>query len=87
MQVVTSKQTVATPGALAAIPEVEMMAAVSAHMHGHWGELEEEDQELNQLALADKGRVMSAWEHEGVRFWIITDEGWDITTVLLPEEY
>ena len=87
---------VATPGALEAIrasgqtPEVFL----GAHLEGYWGgELCEEDRRLNDEALIDGSRLLSAYRTlRGEKLWIITEaEGDDgrrySTTILLPDEY
>lgn len=63
------------------------------HMCGDWGDLCEEDVEANNQSFEWKGRLMSVWtarkeNHEEIcKFWIITDSGWQVTTLLLPSEY
>lgn len=87
---------VATPGALEAIqasgqsPEVFL----AAHLDGYWGgDLCEEDQLLNDEALIDGSRLLSAYRTlRGERLWIITEAADDhgrrySTTILRPEEY
>ena len=88
-------QIVATPGAIEAIrasgqtPEVFL----GAHLEGYWGELCEEDLRLNDEALIDGSRLLSAYKTlRGVKLWIITEAENDdgrrySTTVLLPDEY
>jgi hypothetical protein len=87
---------VATPGALDAIrasgqtPEVFL----AAHLDGYWGgDLCEEDRLLNDEALLDGSRLLSAYRTlRGVRIWIITEAAGDdgrraATTILLASEY
>ena len=89
-------QVVATPAALEAIrasgqsPEVFL----GAHVEGFWGgDLCEEDRLLNDEALIDGSRLLSAYRTlRGQRLWIITEaEGDDgrraSSCLLLPEEY
>ena len=89
-------QIVATPGALEAMrasgqsPEVFL----SAHLEGYWGgELCEEDRRLNDEALIDGSRILSAYKTlRGDRLWIITEAVGDdgrraSSCLLLPEEY
>jgi len=89
-------QVVATPGAIEAMrasgqtPEVFL----GAHLEGHWGgELCEEDRLLNEEALIDGSRLLSAYSTlRNVKLWIITEaEGDDgrraSTCILLPDEY
>lgn len=85
-----------TSGALEAIkssgqsPEV----FIAAHLEGYWGgELCEEDRLLNDEALIDGSRLLSAYSTlRGVKLWVITEAADDedrgsSATILLPEEY
>ncbi len=87
---------VATPGALEAIrasgqsPEIFL----DAHLEGYWGgELDEEDRQLNDEALIDGSRLLSAYRTlRGEKLWIITEAADDFgrrysTTILRPEDY
>jgi len=87
---------VATPGALDAIrasgqtPEVFL----AAHLDGYWGDdLCEDDRRLNDEALLDGSRLLSAYRTlRGERVWIVTEAADDLgrrysTTILRPEEY
>lgn len=80
---------VATPGALAAIPEEEILAALARHHAGDWGEeLCPEDRQENERSLENGSRLLSAYRStSGTRFWIITEADRSATTVLLPSEY
>lgn len=85
----------ATPAALAAIEAAGQGADefVGRHLRGDWGEVGGEDRRLNDEALSDGSRLLSAFTTAGgVRLWIITeaaDEGGirAATTILLPNEY
>lgn len=79
---------VATPNALNSIPDNEILAALSRHVRGDWGELDADDKAANESALLHGGRLLSAYvSSQGVRFWIITEWDRSVTTVLLPEDY
>jgi hypothetical protein len=88
-------QVVATPTALEALDASGQTPAffLDRHVRGNWGELSEEDRRLNDAALLDGSRLLSAYRTlKGVRFWIITEAADDlghraITTLLLPDEY
>ena len=86
----------ATPGALDAIRASGQTPGVflSAHLDGYWGiDLCEEDQRINDQALIDGSRLLSAYRTlRGERLWIITEAVGDdgrrySTTILLPDEY
>jgi hypothetical protein len=87
---------VATPGALEALAESGQTPAffLDQHTSGNWGVVDEEDWRLNDEALKDGGRILSAYlTLKGRRLWIITEAADDdnghrtATTLLLPEEY
>jgi hypothetical protein len=85
----------ATPGALEAMAESGQQAAffLNRHVVGDWGEICQEDALLNDEALKDGTRLLSAYSTlKGVRIWIITEAADDsgqrpATTILLPDEY
>jgi hypothetical protein len=81
-------QVVITSNAQQAIPPAEVNAALARHAGGDWGELCEEDRQLNEHSLDEGGRLLSAYaDTDGTRFWIITECDRSVTTVLLPEDY
>lgn len=85
----------ATPGAMEALKEAgeSPTALLKRHARGDWGDLCDEDKELNDGAVTDGSRILSAYVLEtGVKLWIITEAandqgGREATTILLPEEY
>lgn len=85
----TLGQTVATPGALAAMEQsgISPLALLSRHQRGDWGDLEEEDKVANDNALKAGRRVLSAYRFDKVTLWVITEADRSTTTILLPEEY
>jgi hypothetical protein len=53
-----------------------------------WGEMCEEDKEMNDLALKEGGRIFASYEKEGMpKIWIITEWDRSVTTILFPSEY
>ena len=77
-----------TPGVRDGIPPSEMLQAMRRHANGDWGDLDPEDRKANDLSLKDGSRLLSAYHaKDGTKFWIITEAGRSMTTVLLPEEY
>lgn len=81
-------RTVATRGALSALTNDEILLALARHVRGDWGELDDEDQASNEVALQTGGRLLSVYfsaKHE--KFYIITEWDRSVTTVLLPHEY
>ena len=88
-------QVVATPGALEAMEESGQAPAffLDRHVAGDWGEVDAEDGQLNNDALKDGSRILSAYRTlKGKKLWIITEATDDqghraATTILLPDEY
>lgn len=81
-------QLVATPGALKALDDAELLSMVSRHARGDWGELSDADWNENELALKEGFRLLSAYTAKsGARIWVITEADRSATTALLPEEY
>jgi hypothetical protein len=88
-------QVLATPGALEALQESGQTPDffLEKHHRCDWGEVCDEDKQLNDQALVDGSRLLSAYRTlKNVRIWIITeavdDEGHRAaSTLLLPEEY
>ena len=79
---------VATPGALNAAPSQEaLMNLVQRHASRDWGDLDAHDKEANEIAVREGLRILSAYELEGIRFWVITESDRSATTILLPDEY
>lgn len=81
-------QLVATPNALNCIPPDEIIAALTRHLRGDWGEVCAEDKRANNAALAKGGRLLSVYRSKrDIKFWLITEADRSVTTVLLPEDY
>src|SRR5207302_5983110 len=90
-------QVVATPGAIEALERAGQTpwSLVARHVAGDWGELSEDDRQLNNEALKDGSRILSAYtlnDEAKTKVWVITDAEDDhgsraATTLLLPDEY
>lgn len=83
-------QTVATPGALAALAEAEQNPAffIDRHVTGDWGEIDADDRQANEDALLHGERLLSAYRTlKGEKIWIITEADRSSTCILLPDEY
>lgn len=68
---------------------LEIDLSLAKHITGDWGNLDEDDKMLNDMAVVDGGRILSAYEigEDKVKIWIITEADRSYTTILLPEEY
>lgn len=88
-------QTVITRGIAARMQEdnefgLFVMVSLERHKNGDWGNLCDEDKALNDEALKDGNRLMSAYnrkDHPDDKIWIITEADRSVTTVLFPNEY
>ena len=81
-------QIVTTSNALTKITHEDILPALGRHVRGDWGDLDPEDWQANESALARGGRLFSAYHSaDGVKFYIITEWDRSVTTVLLPEDY
>jgi hypothetical protein len=88
-------QVVATPGALEVLEASGQTPQffLEKHQRGDWGEVCQEDKELNDQSLVDGSRILSAYKTlMGDRLWLITEAVGDdgrrsSTTILLPSEY
>lgn len=67
----------------------ELIKCVARHSQCDWGDLCEEDKQLNDSAVVDGGRILSCYHIgcDNTKIWIITEADRSYTTILLPEEY
>jgi hypothetical protein len=80
-------QIVATPGALQAIPPEVITASIRRHVTGDYGDLDDGDKQANTWSIEHGERILSAYEHNGSRYYVITERTRELATVLLCEEY
>jgi hypothetical protein len=83
-------QIVATPGALEALAESGQTPDffLAKHSSKDWGEVGNGDKKLNDEALVNGERLLSAYRTlKNVRIWVITEADRSSTCLLLPEEY
>lgn len=79
-----------TPGAIDALSRAGEWpdAYLARHAGGDWGDVDPEDWWLNDRALVEGARVLSAYRTAlAARLWVITEADRSATTLLLPEEY
>jgi hypothetical protein len=89
------EQLVATPAAIEAMATSGQTPDffLDQHVAGEWGIVDEEDWQLNDQALKDGSRILSAYRTlKGTKIWIITEAQDDAgkraaTTLLLPSDY
>ena len=63
------------------------MSLLRRHVSGDWGDLCEEDCELNEKAIGGEGRVFSSYDTEHGKIFIITEWDRSVTTILFASEY
>lgn len=81
-------RTVATPAALGAMSQQDVVAALRRHAAGDWGDVDAHDRAANDDALKTGGRLLSVYRSAtGTAFWVVTEADRSVTTVLFPEDY
>ena len=67
--------------------------SLSRHVKGEWGDVDDEDQQTNDLALKQGTRLLSAYNdgrfprHGVATIWIITEADRSATTIIFSDEY
>jgi len=80
-------QLVITANARTRLDPVDVQQGLSRHAAGDWGEVCPEDAASNDHGAKHGGTILSVYRSRGERFWIITDAGHAVTTVLMPGDY
>lgn len=89
-------QVVSTPGALSACSPEHLLACLKRHAAGDWGSTCDEDRAVNDDALVNGDRILSAYPIDPDKpckgygencLWIITEADRSVTMFLLPDEY
>ena len=80
---------VTTPGALDFMNEneINMLDLLLRHISGDDGDLSDEDKAENKLSIIEGFRILSAYNFDAGKVWIITENDRSVTTFLLPTEY
>ena len=69
--------------------KAELGNCINKHLAGDWGLCS--DPEMNDQGLETGGQLLSVWEIDNRKFWIISDppcdEGERVVTCLFPEDY
>ncbi len=79
---------VATPAALGAVSQPDIVAALRRHAVGDWGDVTPDDRAANDDALKSGERILSVYQSAtGTTFWVLTEADRSVTTVLLPDDY
>ena len=78
---------VTTLGALEVATHEQIAAMLARHLSGDWGEVDREDAAENERALKQGERLMSVYDVNGEKLWVVTEADRSSTTVLTPGEY
>ena len=79
---------VVTRAAVEVLLPADMFGALGRHVHGDWGDVDEEDWQANDVSLQEGTRLLSAYHTtSGTKFWVITEWDRSLTTILLPSDY
>jgi hypothetical protein len=86
---------VATAGALHALHDAAQTSGefLARHVTGDWGDLDDDDRSLNNAAVINGSRILSAYKtRKGKRIWVITEAANEVglrycTTLILVSEY
>ncbi|HGO5857105.1 TPA: hypothetical protein ACK3JJ_001758 [Mannheimia haemolytica] len=54
---------------------------------GDWGDLNDEDKQVNVEAIQHGGRILARYDVEDESLYIITEDDRSCTTILFPYEY
>lgn len=78
-----------TPGAMQLLEEqaIHPLDLLARHATGDWGDLCEEDREANRHAVSSGLRVLSSFQLNVGKVYVITEWDRSVTTILLPSEY
>ena len=64
-----------------------VVESLKRHANCDWGQLTTEDKRANDISLKEGLRLLSSYQHNGIKIWIITEADRLTTTILFPEEY
>jgi hypothetical protein len=78
---------VTTLGAIQVATHGQIAAILHRHLRGDWGEVDKDDAAANERALKHDERVMSVYDVNGEKLWVLTEADRSVTTVLTPSEY
>lgn len=70
--------------------EKKVKDALKQYFSCNWGEdilSDKEDTQVNNSALTHGGRILGVYHIDGNKYFIITNPYWQITEVLLADEY
>ena len=79
---------VLTANAQATLTPASIQSALSRHVNGDWGDVDDHDRQENELSFKQGFRLLSVYrDANNVKFYVITEADRSVTTILLPEDY
>mgnify|MGYP000716408418 CR=1 FL=1 len=69
------------------VPPLIIKHLLKRHARGDWGDVDDDDKQLNNDSVSSGNRLMSSYTVSGEKVWVITEADRSTTTLLLPEEY
>jgi len=78
---------VVTIGAQQVADNHVLLELLRRHHAGDWGTVCDDDKKANEWALKHGARLLSAYDVNGEKLWVITEASREQTTVLTPGEY
>ena len=78
---------VSTPGPLEAFDRQFITECLCKHLHGDWLTVDKSDKRADDFTVNNEERILSAYEEDGKKLWIITESDRSSTCLLLPKEY
>ena len=61
--------------------------SLKRHANCDWGDLSVEDKKENDFSLDKHLRLLSSYQYNDTKIWIITEADRSVTTILFPSEY
>ena len=61
--------------------------SLKRHAKGDWGNLCNEDKKENDISIDKHLRLLSSYQLNEIKIWIVTEADRSTTTVLFPSEY
>lgn len=65
----------------------EIATAFIRYQRKDWGDLCQEDKDMNDQVIETQGRILAAYQTSKGKIWIITEWDRSATTILFPCEY
>ena len=69
------------------LTEDQIHVLLDRHFTGDWGDLCSEDKFLNECAVNEGERILSAYDGYDKKIYIVTEADRSVTTILYAEEY